>query len=100
MQYRRLGRSGLQVSALVLGTMNFGQPTAKEEAIRIVDTAIDAGINLIDCADTYSDGESKRILGEALKRNGKRSKVLVTSKVFNRMGPAPNDFGLSKHHNG
>lgn len=98
MEYRRLGRSGLQVSPVALGTMNFGRPTQKEEAIRIVDAAIDAGINLIDCADVYASGESERILGEAFKRNGKRSQVLVTSKVFNRMGPAPNDLGLSKHH--
>ncbi len=98
MKYRRLGRSGLQVSTVVLGTMNFGRPTEKEEAFRIVDAAIDAGINLIDCADIYASGESERILGEAFKRNGKRSEVLITSKVFNRMGPGPNDLGLSKYH--
>ena len=98
MEYRRLGRSGLQVSTAVLGTMNFGRPTEKEESFRIVDAAVDAGINLIDCADIYADGESERILGEAFKRNGKRSEVLITSKVFNRMGPGPNDLGLSKHH--
>ncbi len=79
--------------------MNFGQPTEKKEAFRMVDVAIDAGINLIDCADIYSSGESKRILGEAFKRNKKRSRVLITSKVFNRMGPEPNDLGLSKYHN-
>jgi aryl-alcohol dehydrogenase-like predicted oxidoreductase len=78
--------------------MNFGQPTDKREAFRIVDAAIDAGVNLIDCADIYAGGESERILGEALRRDGKRSDVLVTSKVFNRMGPGPNDLGLSRHH--
>ena len=98
MEYRLLGRSGLQVSAVALGTMNFGRPTEKEEAYRIVDAAVDAGINLIDCADIYAGGESERILGEAFKRNGKRPEVLITSKVFNRMGPGPNDLGLSKHH--
>ena len=76
MDYRRLGRSGLMVSSLVLGTMNFGNPTEKEEAIEIVDAAIDAGINLIDCADIYAQGESERILGEAFQRNNKRKDIL------------------------
>ena len=65
MKYRRLGRSGLNVSELVLGTMNFGGPTEKDEATRIIDSAIDAGVNLFDCADIYAGGESERILGEA-----------------------------------
>jgi aryl-alcohol dehydrogenase-like predicted oxidoreductase len=98
MEYRRLGRSGLQVSVLVLGTMNFGNPTEKDEAFRIVDAAIDAGVNLIDCADIYAGGESERIVGEALARNGRRKDVLITSKVFNRTGPGPNDLGNSRHH--
>lgn len=98
MEYRRLGRSGLQISSLVLGTMNFGNPTEKEEAFRIIDAAIDAGINLFDCADIYAQGASERILGEAFKRNEKRKDVLITSKVFNRMGSGPNDQGNSKHH--
>ena len=59
MQYRRLGRSGLQVSTLVLGTMNFGRPTAKAESFKIIDAAIQAGINLFDCADIYADGASE-----------------------------------------
>lgn len=98
MNYRRLGRSGLNISSLVLGTMNFGRPTEKKEAFKIVDAAVDAGINIIDCADIYVNGESERILGEALVRNRKRNKVLLTSKVYNRMGPGPNDLGNSRHH--
>jgi aryl-alcohol dehydrogenase-like predicted oxidoreductase len=98
MEYRRLGRSGLNVSSLVLGTMNFGNPTARDEACRMVDSAIDAGINLIDCADIYNKGEAERLLGEALKRNGRRRHVLLTSKCYNRMGPGPNDQGNSRHH--
>jgi aryl-alcohol dehydrogenase-like predicted oxidoreductase len=98
MKYRRLGRSGLQVSTLVLGTMNFGRPTEKAEAFRIVDAALDAGINLIDCADVYNDGQAEDILGEALRRDAKRSRVLLTSKVFNRTGPGPNDLGNTRHH--
>ncbi|UCH06621.1 MAG: aldo/keto reductase, partial [Deltaproteobacteria bacterium] len=65
MKDRRLGRSGLRISPLVLGTMNFGNPTDKGEAFRIIDAAIEVGINLVDCADVYADGDSERILGEA-----------------------------------
>jgi len=98
MEYRRLGRSGLHISAVVLGTMNFGRPTQKDEAFQMVDMSLDAGINLFDCADIYAQGESERMLGEAFNRNGKRQDVLITSKVFNKTGPGPNDSGNSKHH--
>lgn len=98
MEYRRLGRSGLRVSSLALGTMNFGNRTTKEEAFRIINTALDAGINLVDCADVYAGGESERILGEALTQNGNRKDVLITSKVFNRTGSGPNDLGNTRHH--
>ncbi|OGP91705.1 MAG: aldo/keto reductase [Deltaproteobacteria bacterium RBG_16_47_11] len=98
MEYRRLGRSGLKISSLVLGTMNFGNPTSKEESLKIVDRAIEAGINLFDCADVYAEGESERILGEAFARNGKRKDIFITSKVFMRTSPGPNDAGNSKHH--
>ena len=98
MNYRRLGRSGLMVSELVLGTMNFGHKTGRTESLSIIDAAIDAGINLIDCADAYSGGESERVLGEALRRDGKRKSVLLTSKVFLRTGDGPNDAGNSRHH--
>ena len=98
MEYRRLGRSGLHVSSLVLGTMNFGGPTSGEESFRIIDRAMEVGINLFDCADVYVDGQSERILGEALQRDGKRQRVLVTSKVYWPSGPGPNDSGNSRHH--
>jgi aryl-alcohol dehydrogenase-like predicted oxidoreductase len=98
MEYRRLGRSGLRVSPLVLGTMNFGNPTSREDALKIIDRAIEAGINLLDCADVYASGESERILGEALARDGKRQRVLVTSKVYWPTGQGPNDSGNSRHH--
>lgn len=98
MEYRRLGRSGLNVSEIVLGTMNFGDPTDKDESMKIIDRAIDGGVNLFDCADIYAGGESERILGEALKRNGKRKEVFVVSKVFMSTGQGPNDGGNSKHH--
>jgi aryl-alcohol dehydrogenase-like predicted oxidoreductase len=98
MEYRRLGRSGLKISSLVLGTLNFRNPTPKEEAFRIIHHAIEAGINLFDCADAYADGESESILGQALKRSRKRKDVFVTSKVYMRTGPGPNDLGNTKHH--
>ena len=98
MEYRRLGRSGLKISKLALGTMNFGNPTDKTESFRIINTALDAGINILDCADVYADGESERIIGEALAENGRRKDVLVTSKSFLPTGNGPNDAGNSKHH--
>jgi aryl-alcohol dehydrogenase-like predicted oxidoreductase len=98
MEYRRLGRSGLNISKLALGTMNFGNPTGKTESFKIINTALDAGINLLDCADVYADGESERIIGEALAESGKRKDVLVTSKAFLPTGNGPNDAGNSKHH--
>jgi 1-deoxyxylulose-5-phosphate synthase len=98
MEYRRLGRSGLNISPLVLGTMNFGEATSREESFKIIEKALDAGINLFDCADVYGNGESEKILGEALARTGRRREVFVTSKVFMRSGPGPNDAGNSKHH--
>jgi aryl-alcohol dehydrogenase-like predicted oxidoreductase len=98
MEYRRLGRSGLRISSLVLGTMNFGGATDREQSFRIIDEALGAGINLLDCADIYSGGESERILGEALSRNGKRKHTLISSKTFMPSGPGPNDRGSSRHH--
>ena len=98
MEYRRLGRSGLKVSKLALGTMNFGNPTDKAASFRIIQTALDAGINILDCADAYAEGKSERIIGEALAESGKRNDVLVTSKVFLPTGTGPNDGGNSKHH--
>ncbi|TIQ33132.1 MAG: aldo/keto reductase [Mesorhizobium sp.] len=105
MEYRTLGRSGLKVSTLTLGTMTFGGtgPFAAvgnsdlSEARRIIDTCIDAGINLIDTANVYSNGLSEEIVGEAL--GGKRKNdVLVASKARMRIGSGPNDEGLSRHH--
>jgi len=88
MDYRRLGRSGLKSSELVLGTMNFGNQTDKNESFKIIDAAIDAGINILDCADVYAGGESERVIGEALTANGKRKDVFITSKVFLPVGAA------------
>ncbi len=78
--------------------MNFGGPTSEEESIRIIDRALDAGINFIDTANVYNAGESERIVGKALKQNGKRDQVVLATKVHGRMGDGPNDRGNSRYH--
>lgn len=94
MTIRRLGRSGLRVSELCLGTMTFGHGTDEAEAIRMVDVCLEAGVNLFDTADAYAGGNSERILGKALK--GRRRNTLVATKFFNPMGRGPNDSGMSR----
>ncbi len=104
MEYRALGKSGLRVSVLTMGTMTFGGrggfaqvgSTDVDQARRQVDMCLDAGINLIDTADVYSGGLAEDILGEVLR--GRRDDVLVASKVRMTMGRGPNDAGLSRHH--
>ena len=104
MEYRQLGRSGLRISTLALGTMTFGGvgafkhtgSTDRTGARRIVDRCLDAGVNLVDTADGYSDGLSEEILGEAIK--GRRERVLVATKGRFPIGDGPNDEGLSRHH--
>lgn len=85
MEYRSLGRTGVQVSALCLGCMNFGFPTPEEESLTIIDTALDQGINFLDTANVYNRGRSEEIVGQALKRNGKRSRIVLATKVHGRM---------------
>ncbi len=98
MEYRRLGRSGLLVSPLVLGTDNLLNPTGRDESMRMLRTAVDSGINLIDCSDSYKAGEAEKLLGETLAEGGLRDKVLVATKVHYPTGPGPNDRGNSRHH--
>ncbi len=98
MQYRKLGRSGTRVSQLCLGAMNFGWRTDEKESARIVDEAIDAGINFIDTADVYSKGVSEEIIGRTLQKNGKRDSVVLATKAAGRTGDGPNDQGLGRHH--
>jgi aryl-alcohol dehydrogenase-like predicted oxidoreductase len=86
------------ISELVLGTMNFGRPTGKAESFRMIDTAIEAGINILDCADVYAGGRSEELVGAALARAKRRREVIITSKAFMRVGDGPNDAGSSKHH--
>ena len=98
MEYRLLGRTGLKVSSLCLGTSNFADPTPEEECIAIVNRAIEAGINLIDTGDSYANGECERIIGKALSLNNNRKKILLATKVHYPMGPGPNDRGNSRLH--
>lgn len=97
MEYRQLGRAGIKVSSLVLGTANFADPTPEDEAHRIVDRAVEAGINLIDSGNVYAAGESERFIGRALKASGNRDKVLLATKAYYPTGPGPNDQGNSRH---
>lgn len=94
MPYRRLGRSGLTVSRLVLGTMTFGARTEEAEAQRIIASAAEAGVNFIDTADTYAGGRSEEITGRAIA--GDRHRWVLASKLANPNGPGPNSRGLSR----
>jgi aryl-alcohol dehydrogenase-like predicted oxidoreductase len=98
MEYRSLGRTGVMVSPLCLGAMNFGGPTPEDESIEIINRALDGGFNFIDTANSYNAGESERIVGRALKLNGKRGDVVLATKVFSRVGPGPNDGDASRWH--
>ena len=96
MQYKKMGRTGLKVSALGMGTMFFGEQVFEADAIKIMDTAFDLGINLFDTANGYIEGRSEEIVGKALKN--KRNKVVLATKVRYPQGSGPNDFGLSRKH--
>ena len=98
MEYRVLGRSGVKVAPLGLGTGNFADPTSEDEATRIINRAIDAGINLIDTGNSYSNGESERFIGRALAMGGRRHEVILATKVFYKVGSGPNDEDLSRLH--
>ena len=94
MEYRSLGRSGLKVSRLCLGTMMFGGPTNPGEAARIVSSAREAGINFIDTADVYEKGESERITGQLIAKD--RERWVLATKVANPMGDDPNQRGTGR----
>jgi aryl-alcohol dehydrogenase-like predicted oxidoreductase len=97
MEHRALGRTGVEVSPLCLGTMMFGawgEPD-HDEAVRIIHRALDAGINFVDTADVYSRGESEEIVGKALA-GGRRDNVILATKVHGSMGDDPNQFGNSR----
>jgi len=104
MEYRRLGRTGLKVSALCLGTMTFRWTSTEEQSYRVLDRAWDAGINFIDTADVYSfwapgnaGGVAERIIGKWLKTKP-RHRIVIATKVRGRMWDGPNGEGLSRQH--
>jgi aryl-alcohol dehydrogenase-like predicted oxidoreductase len=106
MEYRYLGRTGLKVSELCLGSMQFGWTADEPLSYQILETAFEAGINFIDTADIYSTwvegnqgGVAETIIGRWLKRSGiPRDQIIIATKVRGRMGDAPNDEGLSRAH--
>lgn len=103
MEYRTLGRSGLKVSTLTMGTMTFGGPvkvghTEQADATRQIDLCLDHGINLLDTANIYNDGVSEEMIGVALAENGRRQRALLGTKVRFKVGSGPNEQGLSRHH--
>ena len=98
MDYRLLGRTGVEVSPLALGTMMFGEWGNKDtdDSIRVIRSALDAGINFVDTADVYSGGESEEIVGKALQ--GRRDDVVLATKFFMPMGEGPNRSGGSRRY--
>ncbi|MFF8612708.1 aldo/keto reductase [Streptomyces sp. NPDC015350] len=96
MQYRTLGRTGVQVSSLALGAMNFGRigRTTQEEVTALVDAAVEGGINLIDTADMYGGGESEEMVGKAIA--GRRDDIVLATKAGMPMGEGPNHRGGSR----
>jgi aryl-alcohol dehydrogenase-like predicted oxidoreductase len=102
MEYTRLGRTGLEVSRLCLGCMNFGTGAEwmlhdREASIDLIQDAIDAGVNFLDTANVYSTGESEEIVGEAIAEYD-RDELVIATKVYGRMGEGPNRQGLSRKH--
>jgi len=108
MEYKKLGRSGVKISRLGLGTMNFGDRTTEADAFTIMDRAVDAGINFIDTADVYGGpqrpdmqqgyGISEEIVGRWLKKSGHRDDIVLATKLYQPMGLGPNDRHLSAFH--
>ena len=98
MEYRRLGCSGVMVSPLCLGAMNFGGSTNEEDSFAIMQKAVEAGINFFDTANVYNQGESENITGRFLKENKLREQVVLATKVFSRVGELPNEGGGTRYH--
>ena len=103
MDYTRLGRTGLMVSRLCLGTMNFGPLTGDEDSFKIMDKALEVGINFFDTANTYGwklgEGITENIVGRWLAQGGKRrEQIVLATKVFGKMGEGPNEKRLSAYH--
>ena len=104
-EYRRLGRTGLKVSPLCLGSMNFGWTADEETSFAVMDAFAEAGGNFIDTADVYNrwvdghnGGESEGVIGRWMRARGNRSQMIIATKVRGQMGPGPNDQGLNRRH--
>jgi aryl-alcohol dehydrogenase-like predicted oxidoreductase len=98
-EYRNLGRTGVKVSPLCLGTMMFGRRTNERDSIEIIERALGAGINFVDTANAYSAGDSERIVGKALAKSAKRATTVLATKAFFPLDQNdPNDRGLSRRH--
>jgi aryl-alcohol dehydrogenase-like predicted oxidoreductase len=102
MQYKNLGRTGLKVSPLCLGTMNFGPEAGEPDSFAIMDHALESGINFVDTADVYGwkkgEGITEQILGRWLAQGGRRDRIVLATKCYGDMGSGPNDRGLSAYH--
>ncbi|RKX34433.1 MAG: aldo/keto reductase [Verrucomicrobia bacterium] len=96
MDYKVLGRTGLRVSRIALGTMNFGDSVDEQQGIRLLDRAVDAGVNFIDTADVYWKGRSEEIVGKAIK--GKRDPLVIATKCWAPFGDKPTEFGSTRFH--
>ena len=97
MQYRQMGKSGVRVSIVGLGTNRFGyERMPQEEVNRVIDAAVDLGINFLDSADVYTGGRSEETIGVALKT--RRNKFVIATKYYNKTGEGPNDWGASRSH--
>ncbi len=105
MEYVRFGNTGMIVSKLCLGTMTYGRPTERwpwaldeEKSRPFIKKALELGFNFFDTADVYTAGASEEVVGRALRDFAKRDEIVLATKVFNPMGPGPNDKGLSRKH--
>ncbi len=99
MEYRNLGRTGMKVSPICLGCMMFGNKADDAGSAQLIDYALEQGINFLDTADVYTRGKSEIAVGKALKANGKRERIVLATKVYNRMSDEdPNQFGSSRRH--
>jgi aryl-alcohol dehydrogenase-like predicted oxidoreductase len=96
--YRPLGRTGVKVSEICLGTMMFGARADRDESVLIIDHALDRGVNFVDTANVYAANESERIVGEALARDGKRQRTILATKVHGAQSDDVNDRGISRRH--
>jgi aryl-alcohol dehydrogenase-like predicted oxidoreductase len=98
MEYRNLGKSGVKVSPVCLGTMTFGREADEATSFAIMDYFVEHGFNFLDTADGYSTGGSEEVVGRWMKERQNRRNIVIATKVFATMGPGPNDKGLSRLH--